>query len=159
MEESYSGDGMQKSSILFDRNGFGFFEYNQPLQPFLVHPLVGGFNPIWKKNSQIGSLPQIGVKIKNVWNHHLEHVQVPSKWRNPHLYKLSLRLMQGKNSPPKIILIRFRIFGDFRFQQKPVLHKHTLEQTGWKKKGKCWSFHRAMLDYWDWNPTWKTHCC
>ena len=30
--------------------------------------------PIWKilvKYSQIGNLPQIGVKIKNIWNHHL----------------------------------------------------------------------------------------
>ena len=28
--------------------------------------LVGGFNP-----SQHGNLPQVGVKIKNIWNHHL----------------------------------------------------------------------------------------
>ena len=30
------------------------------------------FQPIWKiLYSQIGSFPQVGVKIKNVWNHHL----------------------------------------------------------------------------------------
>ena len=34
--------------------------------------LVGGFNPPEKNISQNGNLPQIGVKIKNVWNHHLE---------------------------------------------------------------------------------------
>ena len=32
--------------------------------------LVGDFNPFEKNISQIGNLPQ-GVKIKNVWNHHL----------------------------------------------------------------------------------------
>ena len=30
------------------------------------------FQPIWKiLYSQIGSFPQIGMKIKNIWNHHL----------------------------------------------------------------------------------------
>ena len=33
--------------------------------------LVGGFNPSEKYARQNGSLPQIGVKIKNIWNHHL----------------------------------------------------------------------------------------
>ena len=33
--------------------------------------LVGGFNPSEKYARQIGSFPQVGVKIKNVWNHHL----------------------------------------------------------------------------------------
>ena len=39
--------------------------------------LVGGFNPIKKKKyiyiySQIGSFPQMWVKIKNIWNHPLD---------------------------------------------------------------------------------------
>ena len=29
------------------------------------------FQPIWKIISQIGSSPQVGVKMKNIWNHHL----------------------------------------------------------------------------------------
>ena len=34
--------------------------------------LVAGFNPSEKYySSQIGNLPQLGVKIKNLWNHHL----------------------------------------------------------------------------------------
>ena len=34
--------------------------------------LVGGWtNPFEKYARQIGSFPQIGVKIKNIWNHHL----------------------------------------------------------------------------------------
>ena len=33
--------------------------------------LVGGFNPS-ENVSQIGSFPQVGVKIKNIWNHHLD---------------------------------------------------------------------------------------
>ena len=35
-----------------------------------VH-LVGGFNPSEKYYSQIWSFPQVRVKIKNIWNHHL----------------------------------------------------------------------------------------
>ncbi len=35
--------------------------------------LVGGWtNPSQKYARQIGSLPQVGVKIQNIWNHHLE---------------------------------------------------------------------------------------
>ena len=37
--------------------------------------LVRGFNPS-EKNSQIGSFPQLGVKIRNIWNHHLESDEV-----------------------------------------------------------------------------------
>ena len=33
--------------------------------------LVGGFNPSEKYARQNDNLPQIGVKIKNIWNHHL----------------------------------------------------------------------------------------
>ena len=33
--------------------------------------LVGAFNPFEKYDRQIGSFPQVGVKIKNIWNHHL----------------------------------------------------------------------------------------
>ena len=36
------------------------------------HILVGGFNSFDKYISQIGSSPQVRVKIKNVWNHHPE---------------------------------------------------------------------------------------
>ena len=33
--------------------------------------LVGGFNPSEEYARQNGNLPQIGVKINNIWNHHL----------------------------------------------------------------------------------------
>ena len=37
-----------------------------------IHWLV--VEPTHLKNmSQIGNLPQVGVKIKNIWNHHLVH--------------------------------------------------------------------------------------
>ena len=40
-----------------------------PNEPWLIWLVV---EPTHLKNiSQIGSFPQIGVKIKNVWNHHL----------------------------------------------------------------------------------------
>ena len=32
--------------------------------------LVGGFSPFEKYARQNGNLPQVGVKIKNIWNHH-----------------------------------------------------------------------------------------
>ena len=32
---------------------------------------VGGFNP-FENFGRIGSFPQVGVKIKNIWNHHLD---------------------------------------------------------------------------------------
>ena len=35
--------------------------------------LVGGFNP-FENISKIGSSPQVGVKIKNIWNHQLENI-------------------------------------------------------------------------------------
>ena len=35
--------------------------------------LVGGWTTQLKKISQNGNLPQIGVKTKNIWNHHLEN--------------------------------------------------------------------------------------
>ena len=44
--------------------------------------LVGGFNPFEKYERQNGNLPQIGVKIKNIWNHHLVNHQFTqfSQW-------------------------------------------------------------------------------
>ena len=39
--------------------------------------LVGGWtNPFEKYARQIGNLPQVGVKIKNIWNHHLGNPDV-----------------------------------------------------------------------------------
>ena len=44
----------------------GSLLWNQPKQNYLV----GGFNP------KIGSFPQVGVNIKNIWNHHLVTINV-----------------------------------------------------------------------------------
>ena len=47
--------------------------------------LVGGFNPV-ENISHIGSFPQVGVNIKNIWNHHLEYlisISVIYFWGNP----------------------------------------------------------------------------
>ena len=41
------------------------------------HSLVGGFNPFEKYVRQIGSFPQVRVKIKNIWNHTLVVVLRP----------------------------------------------------------------------------------
>ena len=36
-----------------------------------------------KNTSQIGNLPQIGVKIKNIWNHHLDYFPTNMCWSKP----------------------------------------------------------------------------
>ena len=56
----------------------------------LPSPSDWWFQPIWKiLYSQIGSSPQVGMKIKNIWNHHLDMVinhfnkswdPPPSRW-------------------------------------------------------------------------------
>ena len=57
---------------------------------FLTHPLLaGGFNPFEKYDS-IGLFPQVGVKIKNIWNHHLAYIL--SATVNPQYYQGTLRL-------------------------------------------------------------------
>ena len=38
----------------------------------LIQYLVGNFNPFEKYARQIGWFPQVGLKIKRIWNHHLE---------------------------------------------------------------------------------------
>ena len=43
--------------------------------------LVGEFNPSEKYYSQIGNLPPIGLKIKNIWNHHLEFAKYENSKR------------------------------------------------------------------------------
>ena len=41
-----------------------------------IHLLVGGFNPFEKYDRQNGNLPQIGMNIKNIWNHHLDNNKI-----------------------------------------------------------------------------------
>ena len=54
------------------------------------HKLVGGFNPFKKYyNSQNGNLPQIGVKITNIWNHHPEKHALGSFCSSRHPYGIS----------------------------------------------------------------------
>ena len=44
--------------------------------------------PIWNILVKMGSFPQVGVKIKNIWNHQLDYITKPFvwywylKWRN-----------------------------------------------------------------------------
>ena len=57
--------------------GFGGFASVVCKKPFQIY-LVGGFNPFEKYARQIGNLPQIGVKIKNIWNQHPVIHQIPS---------------------------------------------------------------------------------
>ena len=49
--------------------------------------LVGGFNPFWKIWSSNRSFPQVGVKMKNIWNHH------PVLWSPHHTLTPSLFIL------------------------------------------------------------------
>ena len=42
--------------------------------------IVGGFSHL-KNISQIGSFPQVAVKIKRIWNHHLDHDDILYLWQ------------------------------------------------------------------------------
>ena len=50
--------------------------------PTINYSLVGGFNHL-KNISQIGSFPQVGVKMKNIWNHH------PVVLVSPNIFQIS----------------------------------------------------------------------
>ena len=63
-------------------------------------PVGGWTNPSEKYDRQMGWFPQIGVKIKTVWNHHLVVInQLPNMWddSNP---RLSLEAWKLQNCPP-----------------------------------------------------------
>ena len=51
---------------------FQFFLAKKKLWFLSILYLVGGFNPFEKNMSQIGSFPQVGVQIKNIWNQQLD---------------------------------------------------------------------------------------
>ena len=60
--------------------------------------LVGGFNPIEKYDRQIGNLPQIGVKIKNIWNHHLGlYLCLPHHFLDPNISNIAPRQCMQSN--------------------------------------------------------------
>ena len=70
------------------------------------HVLVGGWtNPFEKYARQIGSFPQIGVKIKNIWNHHLVlHLLSNYKWSyNPYF------LLFSECFPAKVFMAKKKI--------------------------------------------------
>ena len=60
-----SGEFMRLSRTSFKKNGNEIYKYN----------LAGGFNPS-ENICQIGSFPQIVVKIKHIWNHHLVYINI-----------------------------------------------------------------------------------
>ena len=70
----------------------------EKLFPFRNIKLGGGFNPIEKYARQIGSFPQIEVKMKNMSNHHLDGIlmvwiclEIPS---NPYLPTFTIKINQ-----------------------------------------------------------------
>ena len=47
-----------------------FRSWQNPSWRCICAYLVGGFNPFETYTRQIGSFPQVGMNIKNIWNHH-----------------------------------------------------------------------------------------
>ena len=63
------------------------------------------FQPIWKILVKFGSFPQVGVKIKNMWNHHLGGYVVSVLSKN---YGVFLPLADGKT--PRLMKSAARFF-------------------------------------------------
>ena len=64
----------QKESLISGKPKTSVVNYPFPKKndENMQEPLsVGGFNPFWKILVKLDHLPQVGVKIKNIWNHHL----------------------------------------------------------------------------------------
>ena len=60
---------------------------------------VGGFNPLEKYARPMGNLPQIGVKIKHTWNHHLV-----VKWPSCVRYVFFLSFSQDLHSCAELLV-------------------------------------------------------
>ena len=87
------------------------------------HLLVGGWTNPFENFSQIGNLPQIGVKIKSIWNHHL----VYSWLQNSNVVSLSsfFEVEMKSSTPPKTNMEpqKWR-FGSYDFPfQGPVIFR------------------------------------
>ncbi len=86
--------------------------------------LAGGFNPFEKYARQIGNLPQVGMKIKKKWNHHLVMV---GKWKN---ILSSIPLPKG-NAPMQLVK-----HGLSRLTGQWAIHPHLsrwahMKYSGW----------------------------
>ena len=80
-------------------------------------PLVGGFNPL-KNISQNGNLPQIGVKIKNIWNQHLEHLSPFKQYLILRIYLWSVFACKGDwRRESKHVIIALLLHTQTRFQE------------------------------------------
>ena len=55
------------------------------------------FEPIWKNISQNGSFPQIGVKIQDIWNHHLDVSIIV--YRYLHIFYTYIYICMKTNKP------------------------------------------------------------
>ena len=73
-----SNSKCETSDLLMVTQPVMLFSEVMPLWFFDEPSLGGGFNPLEKKKCQNGNLPQIGVKIKKFWNHHLDKALL--KW-------------------------------------------------------------------------------
>ena len=87
------------------------------------HYLVGGFNHL-KHISQIGSSPQVGVTIKNIWNHHI--VNLTTKV----ILMQRPKICQKNKTTQPIFLPRHQVAG---FQNHPSAKKN-IHQIRWIQK-------------------------
>ena len=90
------------------------------------------FQPIWKNISQIGSFPQIGVKITNSWNYYPVFLQqswfsetcpfgdLHVYWRKKHIVYVYMAISENGDTPKSSILIGFSII-NHPFWGTPIL--------------------------------------
>ena len=93
--------------------------------------LVGGFNP-FENISQNGNLPQVRVKIKSIWNHHLV------------MFFFNYSKLVVEPTHLKKMLVKLDHLASFRGENTKCLSCHHLGSCSWLNSGIYWG---------RWNPT------
>ena len=103
---------------------------NECLQFLGIYPISVVVSTHLKNISQIGSFPQVGMKVKNVWNHHpAKYVEIAININLKHLESFSVFLShQSEGKQEKNI--RFTVV--FRVRLAPP-------NLSSKRKGGCWT--------------------
>ena len=114
------------------------------------------FQPTWKNISQNWNLLQIGVNIKNIWNHHLVMVIWYLVWNNPLKTSMSLSLCICQTSLWDSSLEgreKYLLFGFFLFISKKNLHP--VANSSNKETNSTdfltWSWHISIIFGWQTN--------
>ena len=138
-----------------------------PRWSLIFYDLVGGWtNPVEKYARQNGNLPQVGVKIKHIWNHHLVMWWRRFKqwWcgsfapKKTNLDTASWKMVMYLSlNIPKNTSLRRRYLTidvlDFQFEPWPDAEKALFQHLRWFLTQP----HDSFLRSFDWNKSLKKH--